>query len=74
LGHKGVCTGMKDTIIIILVFLSAGLCIWCLWLDSKNQQLEGYIKRLEREAISGWNVRGLGDEFAKQQRAERNEL
>ena len=40
---------MKDIIIFGLLFLGAGLCIWCLWLDNRVVQLKGYIERLERE-------------------------
>lgn len=36
-----------DIIIVLLVFLCAGLCVWCLYLDSKVDQLKGYIRRLE---------------------------
>ena len=39
---------MKDTIIFGLLGLGAGLCIWCLYLDNRVQQLKGYIERLER--------------------------
>ena len=38
-----------DLVLIILMFLCAGLMVWVLILDSRVDDLKGYIKRLERE-------------------------
>jgi len=47
--------GMKDILILILMALGAGLSIYCLWLDNRVHQLEGYIARLERYVKSEVN-------------------
>ena len=46
---------MKDILILILMALGAGLSIYCLWLDNRVHQLEGYIARLERYVKSEVN-------------------
>jgi len=39
---------MKDIIIMALLALSIGLCVWCMYLDNRVHQLEGYIQRIEK--------------------------
>lgn len=64
---------LTEALLIISGLTNVVLIVWLFVWDKALDRAQIHIKRLEREAISRWNVRELGDEFAKQQRAERNE-
>ena len=36
-----------NNIIALLTLLAVGLGFWCLYLDSQNEDMRGYIKRME---------------------------
>ncbi len=37
----------ENIAIVVLLFTCSGLCCWCMYLDWKVTDLQGYIKRME---------------------------
>ncbi len=40
---------MLEIILIICIFINVGLLVWILMLDSRLEQMKGYIKRIDAE-------------------------